>query len=81
MKIEITSTDFSWLLRGFIHSFNHTSGGYKHVAFEMAQELIEAANELTLEQKKQISDDLYVIAFPKGKKAESILEERKSSLL
>ncbi len=76
MKIETTVENFSWLLRGFMSSFNFSGGGYKFAAFEMAQHLIETS-DLTSEQKKQICDDLYVITFPKGSIAKAILEKRK----
>lgn len=72
MKIEIEPAEFGWLLRGFVRNFNHAGAGYNHTAFDLAQGLIAAATELTAEEKRELSDDLWVIAFPKGNKAREI---------
>ena len=77
MKIEISPKNFDWLMRGFIGGMNHDGAQrYMEIAFELAHELIEAADELTAEEKKELSDTLWVIAYPKGGKAKRILERR-----
>ena len=75
MQIEISQQDLSWVLSGFLVSFNHEGGGYKTAGFDLAMQILNDA-KLKQQEHQRIEDNLFLIAYPKGKRAKDIQTKR-----